>query len=165
VIQLELAKEPPGKLLRVLSPAERVPTKATCYEEFFDREEPCPGCPAVSAELNGRVRQGIAEPAPGLPMRMVVAEPKGKSRVLVTSVALSDQQLSALSEARLERLARRAGLSAREQEVLQLLLFGRSLDEIAQLLGISTRTVRFHQGNLLDKLGADSRSDLVRLLL
>ena len=30
-------------------------------------------------------------------------------------------------------------------------------------LSVSSRTVKFHQGNILQKLGADSRADLLRL--
>ncbi|MBX3158510.1 MAG: response regulator transcription factor [Deltaproteobacteria bacterium] len=56
-----------------------------------------------------------------------------------------------------------AGLTARERAVLDLLLLGRTHDEIALVLGISERTSRFHQANLLEKLGADSRNDLLRL--
>ncbi|MBZ0120122.1 MAG: helix-turn-helix transcriptional regulator [Sandaracinaceae bacterium] len=70
-----------------------------------------------------------------------------------------------LVHARLSTLARRAGLSAREHDVFELLVLGRSLGEIGTVLSISERTVRFHQGNLLGKLGADSRIDLLRLLL
>jgi DNA-binding CsgD family transcriptional regulator len=44
-------------------------------------------------------------------------------------------------------------------------VLGRSLDEIARILGIAPRTVKFHQANVLQKLGADSRLDLMRLLL
>jgi len=36
--------------------------------------------------------------------------------------------------------------------------------DIAQQLGIAPRTVKFHQANVLQKLGADSRVDLLRVL-
>ena len=57
-----------------------------------------------------------------------------------------------------------AGLTARERQVLELLLLGRTHDDIAVVLDISERTSRYHQGNLLAKLGADSRLDLMRVL-
>jgi DNA-binding CsgD family transcriptional regulator len=66
---------------------------------------------------------------------------------------------------RMRRLAREAQLTSRESEVLDLLLLGRNTEEIALVLGIAPRTAKFHQGNVLRKLGADSRADLVRLLL
>jgi DNA-binding CsgD family transcriptional regulator len=49
--------------------------------------------------------------------------------------------------------------------VLDLLLLGRSLGEIATALQITPRTAKFHQANLLEKLGADSRFDLLRLFI
>lgn len=58
-----------------------------------------------------------------------------------------------------------ARLTEREREVLELLLLGRSHEDIATVLGISERTSKFHQSNLLVKLGAESRLDLMRLFL
>jgi len=42
---------------------------------------------------------------------------------------------------------------------------GRQLADIATALGISLRTVKYHQANILRKLRADSRVDLMRLIL
>jgi len=58
-----------------------------------------------------------------------------------------------------------ARLTEREREVLELLLLGRTHEDIAHVLGISERTSKFHQSNLLVKLGAESRLDLMRLFL
>jgi DNA-binding CsgD family transcriptional regulator len=73
--------------------------------------------------------------------------------------------LSAALDRRVAQLARSAALSPREHEVLQLLLLGRNYTEIGVALQITPRTARFHQSNVLEKLGAESRHDLVRLLL
>ncbi len=54
-----------------------------------------------------------------------------------------------------------APLTEREQEVLQLLAEGLSNKEIAARLGCSERTVAFHVGNILQKLGAVSRTEAV----
>ena len=64
---------------------------------------------------------------------------------------------------RVEEIVETFALSPREREVFQLLLYGYMTDEIAGRLGVSARTVKFHQTNLLDKLDADSRLDLFRL--
>lgn len=64
---------------------------------------------------------------------------------------------------RRERLMSDARLSAREREVLELLLLGRTHSDIGAALGITERTSKFHQANLLQKLGAESRLDLMRL--
>jgi DNA-binding NarL/FixJ family response regulator len=66
---------------------------------------------------------------------------------------------------RITALTDQAKLPAREREVLDLHILGRSDEDIAVALGISKRTARFHASNLLEKLGADSRIDLLRLLL
>jgi DNA-binding NarL/FixJ family response regulator len=54
-------------------------------------------------------------------------------------------------------------LTARELEVLQLLAEGRTNKEIAARLVISERTVKFHVSAILGKLGADNRTDAVRV--
>jgi two-component system response regulator NreC len=53
-------------------------------------------------------------------------------------------------------------LSAREQEVLELLATGLSNDEIADKLVISKHTVARHRENLMRKLGLHTRSELVK---
>jgi DNA-binding CsgD family transcriptional regulator len=78
--------------------------------------------------------------------------------------AITQSQFTALRDARLRELAGRARLSEREREVLTLLVSGAPLDEIATQIGIGLRTVKFHQSNVLNKLGADSRADLARLI-
>jgi len=79
--------------------------------------------------------------------------------------AQESTNLSAMISQRIEDLARSTGLSPREQEVLHLLVLGRSTTEIGVALHITARTARFHQSNVLDKIGAESRLDVVRLLL
>ena len=71
--------------------------------------------------------------------------------------------LSGLLRARREQIAEDAKLTAREREVLELLLLGRSYAEIGIAIGSSARTAKFHQANILRKLGAASRLDLMRI--
>jgi DNA-binding NarL/FixJ family response regulator len=52
-------------------------------------------------------------------------------------------------------------LTVREHEVLRLLAAGLRNGEIAQQLGISGKTVEFHVGHLLEKLGARSRAEAI----
>jgi len=54
-------------------------------------------------------------------------------------------------------------LSAREKEVLQLVVDGRANKVIALDLGLSERTVEVHRGNIMDKMGAQSLAHLVRM--
>ena len=53
-------------------------------------------------------------------------------------------------------------LTSREQEIMQLLVQGRTNKEVGALLGISARTVESHRWNIMNKLQLDTFSDLVR---
>ncbi|MBS2021970.1 MAG: response regulator [Deltaproteobacteria bacterium] len=66
---------------------------------------------------------------------------------------------------RRQTLIEAANLSPRELQVLELILVGRTFADVGAALGISARTAKFHQANLLTKLGAESRIDLLRLFL
>jgi two-component system NarL family response regulator len=62
------------------------------------------------------------------------------------------------------RLAGRAefeALSARETEILQWMAQGKSNRDIARIAFITEGTVKFHVNRILDKLGANSRSEAV----
>ncbi|MDH4234530.1 MAG: response regulator [Gallionella sp.] len=56
-------------------------------------------------------------------------------------------------------------LTPREREVMELVVIGRHNREIAELLGISARTVEVHKARMMGKLGVDCVADLVRLNL
>ena len=73
--------------------------------------------------------------------------------------------LPELVDAKAARTAGDGALSERERQVLTLLLRGRGVEDIATMLEIAPRTVKFHQANVLQKLGADSRLDLLRVIL
>ncbi len=57
---------------------------------------------------------------------------------------------------------RYAQLSAREREVLSLIIGGLTNKEIGRALVVSPRTVETHRANLFAKLGAESLADLIR---
>lgn len=54
------------------------------------------------------------------------------------------------------------GLTIREQEVLAYLAEGAGNDEIADILGISPKTVARHRENIMNKLNLHSRTELVK---
>ncbi len=56
-----------------------------------------------------------------------------------------------------------AELTARERDVLRLVGAGRRNQDIADELGISLNTAKYHVSNLLRKLGARSRAELVAI--
>lgn len=53
-------------------------------------------------------------------------------------------------------------LTQREREILQLVAEGRTNREIADLLTVSIKTVQAHRANLMEKLAAHDRTDLVK---
>lgn len=53
-------------------------------------------------------------------------------------------------------------LSAREQEIVQLLAEGKSNKEVARALGISVKTAETHRSNIMRKTGLGSLAELVR---
>ncbi len=55
------------------------------------------------------------------------------------------------------------GLSAREFEVLRLLVRGMSVRDIAQSMGLNPKTIANHQSAIKQKLGADTAVQLVRI--
>ena len=60
--------------------------------------------------------------------------------------------------------SRLASLSAREREVLELILAGKLNKVVADKLGISMRTVEVHRAHILDKMQVKTAVDLAGLL-
>jgi len=56
---------------------------------------------------------------------------------------------------------REAGLTARELEILQHIVAGKSNKEIAADLGLSANTVAVHRANIMDRLGIHKTAELV----
>lgn len=52
-------------------------------------------------------------------------------------------------------------LTAREQEIFELLILNKSTKDIAEFLGISEKTVRNHISNAMQKLGVKGRAQAV----
>jgi two-component system response regulator DctR len=75
--------------------------------------------------------------------------------------ALAQSRLAGESAAVRERLAT---LSAREREVLDLILAGKLNKVVADQLGISMRTVEVHRAHIFDKMQVSSAVELAGLL-
>jgi FixJ family two-component response regulator len=72
----------------------------------------------------------------------------------------ASRQLRGESEALRERYAR---LTAREREVMALVIAGRLNKQIAGDLATSERTIKFHRAHIMEKMQADSLAELVRM--
>ncbi len=67
-------------------------------------------------------------------------------------------------EALLEKAVHDYGLSVREKEIASLLYEGKNNNEIADLLFLSTNTVKVHASNLYKKLGVSNRVQAIKVI-
>nr|WP_199350957.1 LuxR C-terminal-related transcriptional regulator [Haliangium ochraceum] len=159
-----------GELGYVWSPSEEGgrEVEGLCYKTFYGRSEPCVGCPAFNQEPAARagdVHSGVVRfGEQGESFGMVTAEFTDK-RARISLRRISREDVSALVRARVDLLAEEGSLSSREHSVLGLLVAGKSAEDIGGTLGISPRTAKFHQTNILQKLNVDSRLELFRLVV
>lgn len=56
-------------------------------------------------------------------------------------------------------------LTRRQREVLQLVAEGKTVKEIAAILGVSPKTVAFHKAGIMDELGLRTTAELTRYAL
>jgi two-component system response regulator FixJ len=83
-------------------------------------------------------------------------------QVVRRSLSLDEQRVHVATQ--LEEVRRKlARLSVREKEVMKHLILGHQHREIAADLGISPRTVEVYKARMMEKLGARSLADLIRL--
>jgi len=157
-----------GTLLR-MAPVGEAPWdergSRPCYEKLYGRQTPCEDCPLLATARDRDMKTWIAvrfRDEADLEVVTVKSVSAGVARLSVRQVSSHAQR--AIHDAKIENVANKARLSARERSVLRYIAMGRSLDDMAKILGISPRTVKFHQANVLEKVGADSRQDLVRLI-
>jgi DNA-binding NarL/FixJ family response regulator len=86
--------------------------------------------------------------------------------IAVRTVAAGGTFVTPSIQAKLRELQRHGRattlLSQREREVIKLIALGHSSKEIGRLIGISARTVDTYRNRLMDKLGLNTRADVVR---
>ena len=92
-----------------------------------------------------------------------VAEVTAGRRYL--SAPLSERAIAALTSRTPDQSDPLNGLTPREREVLALAAEGMSMTEMAEKLFISPRTAETHRTNLMQKLGLQSQTDLVRFAI
>lgn len=95
----------------------------------------------------------IEKPFDGLQLLQVIEATLARSRDGAQAQPDADATAAALDK-----------LTAREREVMQLMVTGLHNRRIADELGISPRTVEVHKARVMDKLGVRNIVDLVRLI-
>jgi two-component system response regulator FixJ len=78
---------------------------------------------------------------------------------------VKDQENRKALEERDRIRARLASLTPREREVMQLMILGKPNKVMAADLGLSQRTVEIHRAHVMEKSGATSVAQLVRMVL
>ncbi len=84
---------------------------------------------------------------------------------LVHKAIALDAEARRRAAAQADAAARHASLSAREREVLDLLIDGQTNKAIARSLGLSAKTVETYRANVMQKMGAPTVPHLVRMVL
>jgi FixJ family two-component response regulator len=83
----------------------------------------------------------------------------------IRAAVAHDDSLRRRRAARAEVEARLRLLTARERDVLDRVITGKSNKVIAAELQLSTKTVEVHRAHVMEKLKADSLADLIRVAL
>jgi|ERR1700733_8283571 FixJ family two-component response regulator len=94
-----------------------------------------------------------------------LAKPFSESELMeAINAAVSRDRVSRLERARLAKLRQHfSDLTPREREVLPLVASGLLNKQAATELGISEVTLQIHRGRIMQKMGATSLADLVRI--
>jgi len=105
------------------------------------------------------VRQALEAGARGYVLKNAVdLELPAAIRKVAEGKTVLDPQVAKRSTLKGER---NGGLTARELEILQLIVDGKSNKEIADQLGLSVNTVAVHRANIMDALGIHKAAELV----
>jgi len=168
----------------------RVATYASAQEflEGYDPERA--GCLILDVRLSGRsgldLQQQLVATGIGIPIIMITGhgdvptavramrsgaldfiEKPFDDKLLLgrvrQAVELDIRNREAQAE-RAETIARLALLTPREREVLKRVVDGRGNKQIAEDLGISTKTVEAHRAHMMEKMRAKSVAGLVRIV-
>ena len=91
--------------------------------------------------------------------REVDADPAARKAIHVAGLMACAHALTLATPRR--RSVVRVLLTPRERDIMQWIAAGRSNDDIAEILGISERTVRFHLTAVMDKFGSANRTQAV----
>ncbi len=85
-----------------------------------------------------------------------------RGRRYVTPLLSSPELEASFAGPLLDPPAQLGDLTPRQREVVQLAAEGRTAKEIAGVLSISVKTVEFHKARIMERLGLQTTSDLVK---
>ena len=169
----------------------RVRSYATAAEFLADHDPAQPGCLVLDVRMPGMsgldlqaelARRGVELPTivitghaeVSMAVRAVKAgaidfiEKPFSDQLLLDRVRQAlEVDLEAREVRRRREDARRrlATLTAREREVLDLVVAGKANKEIASALGVSPKTVEVHRAHVMSKMCVDSLAELIRITL
>lgn len=92
-----------------------------------------------------------------------LSQKKGDLTVLLASVHETYLALTSLSEKNASSPEKHPRVTDRENEILYWASVGKTYQETGMILGIKTRTVKFHMSNIVKKLGVANARHAVRL--
>ena len=123
------------------------------------------GCPATVVIMSGYGEVGVAVRAMKAGVFDFIEKPfRGQDLIDIVQQALRHGQASShLAIGRDATLERAATLTPREREVMELVVRGQRNKAIACRLGVSIRTVELHRARIMEKMGARTLPDLVRM--
>jgi two-component system response regulator DegU len=135
----------------------------TCLDRIRRRY---PGVKVVLCSMSAdpeQVQEAFMRGASGYIVKNVGAKDLGSAiRQAVEGTAYHALGLPAINE---DTIARAAGLTARELQIMKAVARGLSNKAIARELWVAEQTVKFHLGNVYRKLGISSRTEAVRWAL
>ncbi|HLT91151.1 MAG TPA: response regulator FixJ [Woeseiaceae bacterium] len=169
--------------------------KAEAYasgSEFLESFDPSrPGCLVLDIRMPGlgglELQERLAETGSGLPIIFVtghadvpmaveamqkgafdfVQKPFRDEELLerINAALARDREVRSTQAARADIARRLETLTAREREVMELVVTGKPNKVIAWELGVSQRTVEIHRARVMEKMKARSLAELVRMTL
>jgi FixJ family two-component response regulator len=177
-------------LVRLLKSSGYRPEGCASAEEFLDRWErdPAPGCVLLDIQMPGldglQLQQRLQASAHEIPIvfitgygdiPMSVKAMKAGAVDFLPKPFRDDDLLNAIQRAILRDRQQRAAqaerdmlerryetLTAREREVMALVVRGLLNKQIASELGASEKTIKIHRGRVMEKMKVPSVADLVR---
>jgi len=161
--EVELRHGQPTQVMKRL-PGPITKPGAPCWAEL-GRSSACSPCPVSQLGATPHLTQlTTVMPGAGGGIRVISAELRSPTLASVSEWVLDPSAFEQLVDVRIAQVRERRGLTDQETRLFEAFVRGADIDEASVAMGITPRTVKYHQQNLLRKLGVDSRSALLAVL-